>query len=51
LVAEGLGDGVTRIVIVGIGVGRGFGGTNASRGSVFGAPTTTATTPSAEKFV
>ena len=36
---------------VGSGVGCGFTGTSASPGLLTGAPTTTATTPSVEKFV
>jgi hypothetical protein len=44
-VLDGNGVGVTKIVTVGIGVGTGFGGTNASRGSVIGGLTTTATMP------
>jgi hypothetical protein len=39
------------MVTVGIGVGRGFGGTSASRGSAEEPDTTTATTPRVEKFV
>ena len=47
----GVGEGVTKMVTVGIGVGSGFTGTSASPGFKVGAPRTTATTPSVEKFV
>ena len=44
------GVGVTNIVTVGIGVGTGLTGANASRGSALGALTTTETTPNEPKF-
>jgi len=47
----GVGEGVTKMVTVGIGVGSGFTGTSASPGFIVGAPRTTATTPRVEKFV
>ncbi len=44
-VAAGVAPGVRKIVTVGTGVGIGFGGTNASRGSVMGGLTTMETIP------
>jgi hypothetical protein len=48
----GEGDwlGVTKTVMVGIGVGTGFGGMRESRGSISGAERTTLTTPIDEKL-
>jgi hypothetical protein len=43
-------SGVAYTVTVGYGVGRGFAGTRASRGSALGFEMTTATTPRVEKF-